>query len=209
MAQETVLRATLQVKTLDINTRESDLALTWADLVHKHRHFLVTGYRYDPTSGSLMSESGRGNTPLRVLARGPSSSYRRALISRSYTAIAISTSLKPTNHLIYDWLDSIYVTVLETLTHATNATWRTATQLDQDLRISKPDRNRPTEGKGPLDKWKAVRVTLGLFTRNEGKIIYNLASTCAGISHCASNTVPVCALSPFSGYGQTHTSASY
>ena len=43
LAQETVLRATLQVITLVNNTRESDLALTWADLLHEHRRFLVTG----------------------------------------------------------------------------------------------------------------------------------------------------------------------
>ncbi len=56
MAQETVLRATLQVITLDDNTRESNLALTWVDLLHEHRRFLVTGYRFDP-SESLMFEA--------------------------------------------------------------------------------------------------------------------------------------------------------
>jgi hypothetical protein len=54
LAQETVLRATLQVITIDDNTRKSDLALTWADLVHEHRRFLFTGYRYN-SNGSLMS----------------------------------------------------------------------------------------------------------------------------------------------------------
>ena len=34
-------------------------------------------------------------------------------------------------------------------------------------------------------------VTPGLFTGHEGKIICNLPSTCAAISHCAANTVPV------------------
>ncbi len=51
-AQESVLRATLKVITLDDNTRESDLALTCADLVHEHRRFLVTGYWYDPAKAS-------------------------------------------------------------------------------------------------------------------------------------------------------------
>ncbi len=69
-------------------------------------------------------------------------------------------------------------------------TWRTATKFDQDLCISKPGWET-TEGKGPLDKWKAEWVNPGLFTRHEGKIIHDLPSTCAAISHWATNTVPV------------------
>ena len=121
LTDETVLRATLQVITLDDNTRESDLALTWADLVHEHRRFLVIGYRYDP-SESIMSEARRGNTSLRVLAL----ELLRALTSRRYSNTHLIDSYKPPNTRG----NSIYIAVRKALTHAANATWRTATQLD-------------------------------------------------------------------------------
>ncbi len=42
LAKKNVLWATLQIMTFDNNMRENDLALTWADLVHEHRRFLIT-----------------------------------------------------------------------------------------------------------------------------------------------------------------------
>ena len=127
-----------------------------------------------------MSESGRGNIPHRVLAL----ELLRALISRRYCNTYLIDSYQPPNARI----DSIYIAVRKALTHAANATWRTTTQLNQDLRISKPGWE-PTEGKGALDEWSAECVTPGLFTRHEGKITRNLPSTCVGISHCAPNTL--------------------
>ena len=141
MAQETVLWTTLEVITLDDNTRESDLALTCADLLHEHRRFLVTGYRYDP-SESLRSEARRGSTPLRVLAL----EFLRALTLRRCSNTHLIDSYQPPNTRI----DSIYIDARKALTHAAHATWRTVTQLDQDLRISKPGWE-PSEGKGPTN----------------------------------------------------------
>jgi hypothetical protein len=141
LAQETVLRAILPVITLGYNTRENDLALTWADLVHEHCRFLVTAYRYN-TSESLMSEARGGNTLLRVFTL----ELLRALTSRCYRNTHLIDSYQPPNTRV----DSICIAVRNALTHAANATWRTATQLDQNLRISKPGWE-PTEEKGPFE----------------------------------------------------------
>ncbi len=90
-----------------------------------------------------MSEARRGNTPLRVLAL----ELLRALTSRSYSNTHLIDSYQPPNTRV----DSIYIAIRKALTHAANATWRAATQLDQDLRFSKPEWE-PTEGKGQLEK---------------------------------------------------------
>ena len=69
-----------------------------------------------------MSEARRENTPLCVLAL----ELLRALTSRRYNNTHLINSYQSLNTRV----DSIYIAVRKALTHAANATWRTATQLD-------------------------------------------------------------------------------
>ena len=85
-----------------------------------------------------MSEARRGNNTLRVLAL----ELVRAPTLIRYSNTHLINSCQPPNTRV----DSIYIAVRKALTHAANATWRTAKQLDQDLRILKPGWE-PTEGK--------------------------------------------------------------
>ena len=166
--------------------------------MHEHRCFHVTGLYVRPQRKPHVRGQARKHT-LRVLAL----ELLCALTSRRYSNTHLIDSYQQTNTRV----ECKYIAVRKTLTLAAYATGRTATQLDQDLRILKPGWE-PTYGKGPIDKSKAEWVTPGLFTRHEGKIIRNLPSTFAGISRCTANTFPVRTVALLRVRGCTHTSAS-
>ena len=183
LAHEAVLRAALQTITVEAGSREQNLQLGWKDFVQEHRRLFITGYRFDHSGGSLLSEANRGETPLRVLML----EALKAIVERR----SRNARLEGQDNYIPDVrADHIYNKARHALTHSAHVNWRKAVEKEENLKILNPGW-QPSPGKGPVAEWENTWLASGIFKNTRNKLHCTLPHTCRQIRYAAVNLVPV------------------